>query len=571
MQASAIQSWETTYTGNNRWYLRLFPCLTDLVFLLPAFLLLAILPGTKALLADGDTGWHIRTGQWILQHKAVPTVDLFSFTKPHEAWFAWEWGWDVLFAVIHNASGLAGVALANVILLCLISALLFRLIRRCSENDLLALLFTFVSLAGSSIHWLARPHLFSWLFVLIFSHVLLSAAAGKLKALWWLPFLTIAWTNIHGAFFVGVLMLLVSAAGEALGIFIGEKQIAWGIAYSKARPYLICAVGCAVASFINPYTWHLHQHIFSYLRDSKLLDEIQEYQSISFHHAAAIFFEGMLLLGVASTVWCFQRGKFGAALLVLMWAHLALWSARNIPVFVFIAAPWITCMVQDTLGALKPIPFINRLATGIRKIYADLQPMERMPRCYLVSVCGVLCMVGLLAAGNPNFEAEFDAKRFPVQAIPAIQAGTDTRIFTFDQWGDYLIYRLYPSIQVFVDGRSDFYGAEFVIRCEHLVNARYGWEAELQRYGVNTVLLKPNAPLSEVLKRSRNWRVVFDNGSAILFRATSHAEHGLGIPSQFRIEVSPAFNSGGKQFRAFLTRKLTISNLQRVTHERRSL
>lgn len=571
MQATAIQSWDTTYTGNNRWYLRLFPSLTDLVFLLPAFLLLVILPGTKTLLADGDTGWHIRTGEWILQHRAVPTVDLFSFTKPNQPWFAWEWGWDVLFALIHHAAGLAGVALANVFLLCLISALLFRLIRRCSENDLLALFFTFVSLAGSSIHWLARPHLFSWLFVLIFAHVILSAGAGTLKALWWLPLLTIAWTNIHGAFFVGVLMLLISAAGEALEVFISEKQIAWPVAYSKARPYLLSAVGCALASFINPYTWHLHQHIFSYLRDSKLLDEIQEYQSISFHHATAIFFEGMLLLGVASTVWCLQRSKFAAAILVLAWAHLALLSGRNIPIFLFIAAPWITCMVQDTLAALKPIPFVNRLAAAIRGIYADLQPMERMARCHLVSLFGVLCMVGLLAAGNPKFETEFDAKSFPVQAIPIIQPGTDTRIFTFDQWGDYLIYRLYPSTQVFVDGRSDFYGADFVIRCEHLVSARYGWKTELKRYGVNAVLLKPNAPLSEVLKQSPNWRVVFDNGSAILFRATSVPEHGLGIPSGSLVGVSPVLNDGGKQFGALSAHKLTISNLQRVTHERRSL
>jgi len=570
MQVTAIQSWESTYTGKNRWYLRLFPSLTDLVFLLPAFLLLVILPGTKTLLSDGDTGWHIRTGEWILQHRAVPSVDLFSFTKPNQAWFAWEWAWDALFALIHYAAGLAGVALANVFLLCLISALLFRLIRRCSENDLLALFFTFVCLAGSSIHWLARPHLFSWLFVLIFSHVILSAAAGKLKALWSLPFLTIAWANIHGAFFVGVLMLLISATGEALDVFISQKQMG-RTAYSRARPYLLCALGCAIASLINPYTWHLHEHIFSYLRDSKLLDEIQEYQSISFHHASAMFFEGMLLLGVASTVWCFQRGKFAAGLLVLLWAHLALLSGRNIPIFLFIAAPWITCIVQDTLAALKPLPWVNRLAAASRRIYADLQPMERMARWHFVSALGVLCMVGLLASGNSTFEAAFDAQRFPLEAIPVIQAGNYRRIFTFDQWGDYLIYRLYPSKQVFVDGRSDFYGADFVIRCEHLVAARYGWEADLKRYRVDAVLLKPNAPLAEVLKESLNWRVAFDNGSAILFRSTSQTEHELGSPSESRIRFSPAFNSGGKQFGAFLAHKLTISNLQRVTHERRSL
>jgi hypothetical protein len=571
MQGTATQTWETTYTGDNRWYLRLFPSLTDLVFLLPAFLLLAILPGTKTLLADGDTGWHIRTGEWILQHRAVPTVDLFSFTKPNQAWFAWEWGWDVIFAAIHQAAGLPGVALANVFLLCLVSALLFRLIRRVSENDLLALLFTFLSLAGSSIHWLARPHLFSWIFVLIFSHVLLSASAGKLKALWWLPFLTIAWANIHAAFFVGVLMVLISAAGEALTAFSSEKQIAWTLAYSKARPYLLCAAGCALASFINPYTWHLHQHIFSYLRDSKLLDEIQEYQSISFHHGAAIFFECMLLLGVGSVVWCLQRGKYAAALSVLVWAHLALLSGRNIPIFLLIAAPWVSCMVQDTLAALIPIPFVNRIAVGVREIYADLQPMERIARCHLVSLLGMLGMVGLLTAGNPKFNAEFDRKNFPVQVIPVIQAGIDTHIFTSDQWGDYLIYRLYPLRQVFVDGRSDFYGADFVIRCQHLIGASYDWEVELKRFGVDTVLLKPNAPLSEVLKGSHSWRVVFDDGSAILFRAASRPEHGLGVHSRGPVGFSPVFNDGGKQFGALFAHKLTISNLQELNHERRSL
>ena len=180
-------------------------------------------------------------------------------------------------------------------------------------------------------------------------------------------------------------------------------------------------------------------------------------------------------------------------------------------------------------------------------------------------------MVGLLAAGNPKFDAEFDAKNFPVQAIPAIQAETGTHIFTFDQWGDYLIYRLYPFRQVFVDGRSDFYGADFVVRCQHLVGASYNWETELKQFGVDTVLLKPTAPLSEVLKESHNWKVVFDDGSAILFRATSRPEQGIATPSQRLSQFSPVLNDGGKQFGVFLAHKLTISNLQEVTHERRSL
>ena len=57
------------------------------------------------MLGDGDTGWHIRTGEWILAHGQVPRQDMFSFTKPGEPWFAWEWLWDVAAAWAFIALG----------------------------------------------------------------------------------------------------------------------------------------------------------------------------------------------------------------------------------------------------------------------------------------------------------------------------------------------------------------------------------------------------------------------------------------------------------------------------------
>src|SRR5688500_11828896 len=89
--------------------IRLFPSLTDLAFLMPILYLFAGLDGAKTMLSDGDTGWHIRTGDWILANGRVPTADMFSFTKPGEPWFAWEWLWDVLFAWMHQRWGMESV------------------------------------------------------------------------------------------------------------------------------------------------------------------------------------------------------------------------------------------------------------------------------------------------------------------------------------------------------------------------------------------------------------------------------------------------------------------------------
>src|SRR5207253_6065851 len=106
---------------------RFLPSLTDIAFLFPVIFVFIKLSGARTLLGDGDTGWHIRTGEWILAHGRVPDQDLFSFTRPGQPWFAWEWLWDVMFAGLHRYGGLAAVSLASLLVLCLTFALLFRL------------------------------------------------------------------------------------------------------------------------------------------------------------------------------------------------------------------------------------------------------------------------------------------------------------------------------------------------------------------------------------------------------------------------------------------------------------
>src|ERR1051325_8706876 len=86
------------------------PSLAEVVF---ASVFLWVLLGGQgpALLADGDTGWHIRTGDYILSQHRFPATDLYSFSKPGEPWFAWEWGSDVVFSLAHQVAGLKGIVL----------------------------------------------------------------------------------------------------------------------------------------------------------------------------------------------------------------------------------------------------------------------------------------------------------------------------------------------------------------------------------------------------------------------------------------------------------------------------
>src|SRR5678815_321055 len=102
-------------------FARCFPSVDDFTFLAPAILLFCLMGGVASMLVDSDTGWHIRAGEWILDNHRLPTFDFFSFTKPGQPWFAWEWLWEVSFAWLYRLAGMAGVILGNLVILCLTS------------------------------------------------------------------------------------------------------------------------------------------------------------------------------------------------------------------------------------------------------------------------------------------------------------------------------------------------------------------------------------------------------------------------------------------------------------------
>ena len=552
MQAVVLQQWSQSVEASRSRLLKLFPSLTDFAFLFPLVILFGFLHGgAYFLFDDGDIGWHIRTGDWILAHKAIPRTDLFSYTKPNAKWFAWEWGCDVLFSWIHSLWGLAGIAFVSAAALCLISVLLFRLVRRFCSNDLIALAITGLAMLASSIHWLARPHLASWILTLVFCHAVADAEEGNRRALYWLPLLTVIWTNLHGGFLVGIVILVAYGLGELCG-GLSEAPGSWPVVFGNAAPYLLCATACAAASLINPYGWQLHAHIWGYLRDGRLLDHIQEFQSPNFRSSSAIFFEILLLAGIASVVWSWERRRYAAALLTLFWAHQALLAARNIPFFAFFAAPSIAALACDVCDRAGSLPGFSQAGNLLREIAREIRPLERGARLYLTSAAGLAFLLAGFLFQWPRFEAGFDAEEFPVAAISKLQALRPAHLFTKDQWADYLIYRFFPSARVFADGRSDFYGENFTARYLDILNAHYDWQKRLRQFHVDAVLIPVDCPLATALKETRGWQLVFDDGRSILFAKAPYADNRQEPVLSPRAEM-------------------TLKTTHQINHERRSV
>ena len=511
--------------------IKLLPSLTDFAFLMPILFLFGRLEGAKTLLGDCDTGWHIRTGEWILANHAVPTRDLFSFSKPGGPWYAWEWLSDVIWAWLHSHGGLGLVALAGVLLISATFTIVFRMARR-KSNPIVALAVTMVAAACSSMHWLARPHLFTLLFVALFYAALERVRDGqthwgRAPYLLLLPAAMVLWTNLHAGFFVGILLIAAYGCAELLTMALAPGSGERAAARRNAGRYFLSAAGCLAASLANPYFYHLHAHILRYLGDPAT-GHILEFGSLDFHNPMALFYEALLAAAVAAALWNAAKGRYVEPLLLIVWAHGALVAARNLPIFAVLAAAPVAAMAdagRRRLASSNVAGWLRAAARKFNRVASETAELDALGRWHVVSAAGVLAVAALLLAPNPprRFRAEFDPKSFPAAAIETLRLYPAARIFTYDQWGDYLIYRGYPQARVCVDGRSDYYGLDFETKVWDVQNVKYDWERTLNGLGIDTVLLPPRMALAGALKESRRWRVVYDDGVAVVFRLAANA------------------------------------------------
>ena len=245
--------------------LRCIPSLTSLAFIVPVVLLYWQLGGPSALLSDPNTGVHVQAGDWILTHHAVPRQDLFSFAIADRSWCDWEWLSDAVYALLHGWSGLAAIAAFSLALLCLTSVAVYR--TACLHSGrTVAFSVTCLVMATTTIHWLARPHLFTWLLVAVFCWVIERArVTGKENLLLILPVLMLLWMSLHPGFLAGVLVLGVWCAGEGVQAWMRSYREERSEHQNWALWFGLVGFACLAATFANPYHIQLHQHVVSYL------------------------------------------------------------------------------------------------------------------------------------------------------------------------------------------------------------------------------------------------------------------------------------------------------------------
>jgi len=442
----------------------------------------------NGMLNDPDSYWHIKVGQWILDHRTLPSTDLYSFTRFGEHWISTEWLSQVVFATGYAQWGWAGPVILAAIAIALSAAIFAYLLDAYFESPVLPVLFVILALSLGLPHFLARPHILALPVMVAWSGMLMASAERKSPPFWlWLPLMAL-WANLHGSFILG-LALIGPFALEAVWNVENERRTA------LFMRWVLFGIGALIASCCTPYGWKTLLGAANILNLGKALMVIAEWRPADF--TSFTLFEGALLGLVAIAFYCRPVLSPPRILLVLVLTWMALTHIRNTEVFAF----------------LVPLVLARPLAESLGRARQDASPDEtRLVINRHALALGILMIVA--AAGIPTLiftsYHRFTPPPSPVAAVDLLQERKAQRIFNDYGFGGYLISR---NIPVFVDGRTELYGKTFILEV-NATSKLNNMTRLLDEYRIDATLLRPDD--AEPLDHVKGWKRLYADNIAVV-------------------------------------------------------
>jgi hypothetical protein len=503
----------TPYRKVGIWPRLLLPDLAAMLAASTLFFCIFVYGAGTAFFRDSDTGWHIRNGERILAMHAVPRTDPFSFSKSGQPWLAWEWGADVLMGGVHRVSGLRGLAALFALAVAASMWLCCRLHAAAGGDYFILALLAPLTVITASVHWLARPHVLSWVLmlgVLVYAERATAQFGARQFAL--IVAGAALWSNLHASFFLAPLIFIIYAAAHFM------RPLLWPLSrdseWWRARWFFWAAVACVVGSLLNPYGWRLYMHVFSFLTDTELTSRISEFQSFNFQQPVAPAMAAALGLAVAGGTLALLQKKLAHALLIALFVWGGLRSGRALPLVGLAALPLANGAFAEALRDVRGLRReVQRVLERALAYSAHAGALDR-------KLNGVVFLVGagvlaLLPFASPA-RIGFPAQRFPVDAAAALEKlPPQVRVLASDSFGGYLIYRFDGTRPVYIDGRSDFYGAAFLKQYLHLMSAGPGWRHTVDSFHFTHALLPNDSALLAALEQA-GWKTVYKDKVATL-------------------------------------------------------
>jgi hypothetical protein len=454
-------------------------------------------------ISDPDFWFHLKLGQFIVQHAQVPRVEIFSCTNLGQPYIAHGWLSGVIFYLIYSRFG---QNLLIFIFACLTALAFWIIFKRSTEHiftrGISVLLGVWTVLPNIGV----RPRVFTLLLATCYFHILSRYLTdSNSKRLWWLVPLMVLWVNLHGAFLIGLTFIGLTMGGAAVDVWISRETV--GVTWTRVKPLLIILVACALASLFNPYGTRIYSQVLAVLSSPIYQYVGADWLSPDFHQPELFPLIVLILLSTTVLVLSPKRARPSQVLFLLATLFMTFKMQRNAIVFAVVA----TSLLSDYSGALWDSLFAGpaRESTSFSQ--------RRRP-----SILNLLLLLPLILFVVKVKKVVYVPPTQQMAYVPfhAVEYMKDNGIqgCTFTEpniWGDYLIWAT-PANPVYIDGR-DVYPTQFVQEYVEIIQGERDWRESFDRYGVTNAILTRSSSLAGQLRKSGEWQQIYEDEYAMVF------------------------------------------------------
>lgn len=451
---------------------------------------------------DPDLWGHLFFGREILETGKLPLQNLYSYTAPDHPWINHEWLAEVIFYSVFYLFSSPGLILLKVAIGALIVWILDLIIKRRVASPFARVLTLVWIMSILSPGFNIRPQLFTYLFLAMLLFLFYRYEGGSKNILYLAALFIVPWVNLHGGFVAGIAALGLFAFWTAVHGWWNGRATRSVISYILV-PFILSLLFL----LLNPYGLDL----LSFLARDLLLDRpITEWEMIPLLDLSFIEFKlalvAVFVLGLWSGSW--RRWDFVLAVLA---ALFSVRYQRHMPLFAIAAAPF--------------------LAQGIEKVN---HWMEGRVRKWILAV-GILtiALYQLYWIGGIHLQHRFQLivspREYPTQASDFLRRnGVRGNLAVPFNWGEYLIWKLYPEVRVSIDGRyTTAYPMEVIQDHWNWMEGNKDWRKLLERYPAEIAITNRNHPVTALLRRDPEWVYIYSDPIAFVFVRK--------IPSQERL------------------------------------
>jgi hypothetical protein len=445
---------------------------------------LPVLAAVLAPMSSVDLAYQLRAGGGIIDTRAIPAVDTWTFTAAGVPWVDQQWGAQVLLTAAYRLGGWTGLEVLRALLTAVVVGASLLIARRRGLDPRVAAVLTLIAFVVAAPAMALRPQLFGMACFAI-TLLLVVLRRSQPRGIWLVPVVVVLWANVHGSFILAPVIL-----GLAWLEDFHDRDPA-------ARRTLLVGFVSVIAACLTPFGPGVWTYAVGLSSNPGVTARTTEWQPTSLRDASGLLFFGSVAAVIALIARSGRRVPWPTLLWLGVFAAIGAVAQRGI-------AWWPFAAVAAVSGALIPASG-RQIAEGSRGLNAVVAALVVVATIVLLPFWRpVDPRTGVPAAVLTDAPAGLtDAVRSVVRP--------EGRILNPQRFGSWFEFAI-PEATVAVDSRIEMFPADRWDDFETVAAGLEGWQELLQAWHVSVAVVeRSDEPLRERLSAS-GWSTTYEDG-----------------------------------------------------------